>query len=395
MVSETFALAHASVVTPLQIIRDGTVVIQEGLITGVGPSDSITLPHGCRLIDCTSRYVVPGFIDIHVNGGGGADALDATDEAIEVMCRTHASGGTTALLPTVITAPIDRMVAAVEAVGRMKNRTFNGAQVLGAYVEGPFLSQAQRGAHEQRHLKMPDKEYWRPFLDHADDISVFGLAPELSGSIPLIIELRRLGILPATAHSEATYDEVMRAAEAGATHITHLFCAMSQMFRKAGSYRKHGGVTEAALLCDSLTVEIIGDGHHVPGELIRLALKNKKVGAVCLVTDAMRAAGLEPGISTLGDREIIVEDGIALLPDRSLFAGSVATMDRCVRNMVIFGEITLQHAVRTASLNPAELLGISDRKGSVTVGKDADLVILDSSLAVSATIVGGRIVYEV
>ncbi len=393
MYSENLAFVHATVISPHRIIEDGTVLVKQGIITDVGPYESILVPDSCSIKDCTGKYLVPGFIDIHVNGGGGAEALDGTDEAIEVMCRTHARGGTTACIPTIITAPLERMIAAVKTINRVKHAGTQGAQVLGAYIEGPFLSEAYKGAHTQQHLLMPEKTSWKPFLENSEAIAIFGLAPELPGSIPLIRELKQHGILPAIAHSEATYDEVMHAADAGATHITHLFCAMSQMFRKPGSYVKHGGVTEAALLCDDLTVEIIGDGHHVPGELIRLTLKNKPEGTVCTVTDAMRAAGMGPGGSTLGDKDIIVEDGIALLLDRSQFAGSIATMDMCIRNMVTFGEITLQQAVRTATLDPATLLGISDRKGSITAGKDADLVILNNMFTVESTMVSGRIVY--
>lgn len=389
------AIVGGTVITPWRRRAETTVLVADGKITAVEPSAQLTLPADLPRIDARGRYVAPGFIDIHVNGGGGGDALDGTREALDAMCMAHAAGGTTSLVPTTVTAPLEVMERAVRVIGETARdhaagRRGGGAQVLGAYIEGPFLSPLQKGAHNPEHLRVPADTDYGPLLELAGDIRIMAIAPELPGAHTLIRRFARRGVRTAVAHSQATHEEVMAAVELGTTHIAHLFSTMSSTFRRPGDYRKYAGVTEAALLCDDLTVEIVGDGYHVPEPLLRLALKNKPAGTVCVVTDAMRAAGMGPGDYTLGDMDIVVEEGIALLPDRSLFAGSVATMDACVRTMANLGGVPLETAIRAATVDPARVIGVDERKGSIREGADADIVILDHGMRVTDTIIGGR-----
>lgn len=389
------AIIGGTVITPWRRLPDTTVLVAGGKIVGVESNAVVTIPPELPRIDATNQFVVPGFIDIHVNGGGGGDALDATRDALAAMCATHAAGGTTSLVPTTVTAPLEVMCNAVRVIGEVaqdhrRGRAGNGAQVLGAYIEGPFLSPQQKGAHNPDHLRIPAETDSRCLLDLAEHIRMVALAPELPGSPRLIEDFASRGVRTAVAHSQATYEEVMAVIELGTTHVAHLFSTMSSMFRKPGDYRKYAGVTEAALLSDDLSVEVVGDGYHVPEPLLRLALKNKPEGTLCVVTDAMRAAGKGPGHYKLSDMDILVEDGIALLPDRSLFAGSVATMDMCVRTLVTLGGLPIERAVRAATFDPARVVGVQGRKGSIRVGADADIVVLDDTLHVTDTVIGGR-----
>ncbi len=384
-----------TVITPRQIIPNGRVVVAEGSITAVGPAGDIALPRESNLLSAVGKFVAPGFIDIHVNGGGGGDTLDASLESLQKMVKTHARGGTTSMVPTIVTASIDDMCGAVNTVRQAKaDDIMDGSEILGAFLEGPYITKEQKGAHNPRYIILPDPKEYRRFLEMAEDVIMVGLAPELPGAFELIRELHKENIRSAIAHTNATYREVITAIEAGCTHIVHLFSSMSSMFRKPGRSEKYAGVTEAALLCDELTVEIIGDGKHVPESLMRLTLKAKSLETICSVTDAMRAAGLKPGRYTLGDLDIIVEDNVAVLPDRSCYAGSVATMDLCVRNMVTLGGLTVAEAVKTATINPARVIGAEDRKGSLVPGKDADIVIFDENIDIYSTIVAGKVQYS-
>lgn len=389
------AIVGGTVITPWRKLPATTVLIGNGKIVAVEPSAQLTLPAGLPQIDARGRYVAPGFIDIHVNGGGGGDALDGSREALAAMCAAHAAGGTTSLVPTTVTAPLELMSNAVRVIGEAARdhaagRSGDGAQVLGAFIEGPFLSPLQKGAHNPQHLRVPAETDYGPLLELAEHIRIMAIAPELPGAHALIREFAGRGVRTAVAHSQATYEEVMAAVEIGTTHVAHLFSTMSSMFRRPGDYHKYAGVTEAALLSDDLTVEIVGDGYHVPEPLLRLALRNKPAGTVCLVTDAMRAAGMGPGRYTLGDMDILVEDGIALLPDRSVFAGSVATMDACVRTLITLGGVPIETAIRAATVDPARVVGVDERKGTIRTGADADIVILDDGVHVTDTIIGGR-----
>jgi len=399
-------LKNARLITPVRIIKNGVLVIKDGKIADVGAQGEIVFPRNARVIDVEGRYVSPGFIDIHLHGGGGADTMDATEEAIEKISVAHAKGGSTSIVPTTITAPMEDIIRAIENIEIVRKKNLPGANVLGVHVEGPYFSPEQRGAQNPKFLKEPEPEEYLGLLDRYDCIIRVSAAPEIRGGLELGQELRKRGILASIAHTNATYQDILRAIEAGYTHVTHMYSGMSGM-KRINAYRV-SGVIESTLLLDELTTEIIADGHHLPPSLIKLILKAKGLDKVSIITDAMSAAGLGPGKYFLGGLDVVVEDDVAgefevpeeegnyvaKLLTRDAFAGSAATMDKCVKNMVKLVGLSIQDAVKMATINPAKLIGVEDKKGSLVKGKDADIVIFDENINIIMTIVGGKIVYK-
>ncbi len=379
------------VLTPRCTFQGATIVARAGLIQGIVPGDAVDPSPGDVVVDARDHTVVPGYIDIHVHGGGGHDTMDATAEALDGLAAFHARHGTTALLPTTVAAPPEAIHRTLEAVAEAMARPPEGARVLGAHVEGPFLSPARRGAHVERYVRAPERAHDGWLTTHQAAIRRLTIAPELEGAIELIRELRAAGILVSLGHSAPGEEEVERAVMAGATHVTHLYNAMSSL-EKVGALRR-AGLAELALVCDGLTVEVIADGYHLPVPLLQLVVRAKGVGGVALVTDAMRAAGLPDGRYLLGDMGVTVRGGMATTDEGGL-AGSVATMDVLVQNAVRKVGLPLAAAVEMATLTPARVLGIAGRQGEIAIGQTADLVVLDDDLAVVKTIVHGRVVYE-
>ncbi|MFQ5835976.1 MAG: N-acetylglucosamine-6-phosphate deacetylase, partial [bacterium] len=347
-----------------------------------------------------------GFIDIHLHGGGGADTMDATEEAVEKISVAHAKGGATSIVPTTASAPMDDIIKAVKVIEWAKKRTLPGAQVLGAHIEGPYFSMEQKGAQNPEYLKEPRPEEYLKLLDEYDCILRISAAPELEGGLELGRELRRREIVASIAHTNATYQDILAAIEAGYAHVTHMYSGMSGL-KRINAYRISGAI-ESTLLLDELTTEVIADGHHLPPSLMKLIIKAKDLDKVSVITDAISATGLGPGKYSIGGLDAIVEANVAeefevpeekenyvaKLLTRDSFAGSVATMNRCVRNMVKLVGLSVQDAVKMATINPAKVMGIDREKGSLAEGKDADIVIFDEDIHVTMTIVEGRIVYQ-
>jgi N-acetylglucosamine-6-phosphate deacetylase len=317
--------------------------------------------------------------------------MDATPDAIRTIARAHAAGGTTTWFGTTVAAPLDEISLVVRSAVSLVNAPLDGATLAGFHLEGPYLSPAQCGAHHPVYLRAPIADDYQPLLA----LLVTGrhrltAAPEIPGALDLGRTARTRGLHLAIGHSDATIDDVRRALDAGYSHVTHLYSCTSGLRIERGY--KTAGINEAALLLDELTVELIADGHHVPPDLIRLVHKVKGPDRVCLVTDSMRATGLGPGSYRLGGWDVLVEDGVAKLPDRSKFAGSVCTMAQAVRTAVGAG-VPLADALHMASETPARVAGLTD-KGVLAPGQAADLVILDTDLNVRQTIVDGRTVYD-
>jgi N-acetylglucosamine-6-phosphate deacetylase len=271
-----------------------------------------------------------------------------------------------------------------------------GTQFIGVHLEGPYIALSQRGAQDPRYIRDPNPSEYEEILGKYDFIKRWSAAPELKGAIEFGRYLKSKKVVAAIAHTDAIYEEVLEAFENGYSLITHLYSAMTGVTRR-NAYR-YAGVIESAYLIDAMDVEIIADGVHLPASLLKLVYKIKGPDRIALITDAMRAAAMPPGKSVLGPihggLEVIVEDNVAKLPDRSSFAGSVATADQLVRNMVNLAAVPLQDAIRMASLTPARIAGVESRKGSIEEGKDADIVILDKDLFVKKTIIKGRIATE-
>lgn len=386
-------ITNGTVLTPFRALKNGTVVVEEGKILGVH-EDNVEVPDA-EEIDAQGLYIAPGFIDIHVHGGGGFDFMDGTEEAFLKIAQLHAQYGTTALVPTTLTAEKEDLLQTLDVYENANRLNISGAAFLGIHLEGPYFALSQRGAQDPRYIRNPDPAEYEEILSHSSSIVRWSAAPELDGAIAFGQRLRQKGILAAIAHTDAFYDDVLEAYENGYSLVTHLYSAMSGVTRK-NAFR-YAGVIESAYLLD-LDVEIIGDGIHLPAPLLKLVHKIKGADRTALITDAMRGAGMPEGESTLGSLKnglkVIIEDGVAKLPDRTSFAGSVATFDRLVRNMVFMADVSLLEAVRMASTTPARIMGVGEQKGSLAKGKDADIVIFDKDIHVSMTMVDGRVVYS-
>ncbi|HOQ68114.1 MAG TPA: N-acetylglucosamine-6-phosphate deacetylase [Candidatus Atribacteria bacterium] len=381
------------VLTPFRILENHSIVVEGNKIRAIGEKDIIKAERDMEIVNGQGLlYLSPGFIDIHVHGGGGADCLEGTREALEVMARSHARGGTTAFCPTITTAPLEQIFQSLEAIREIGSSPTGGARILGAHVEGPYFSPVQRGAQNPDFLRLPSREDLEKFLSYREIIKRISLAPELPGALEFGQRMREVGIMVAIGHSDATYEEVLSAIENGFSHVTHIYSAMSGV-RRVNLYRV-AGVIESALLRDELTVEMIADGKHLPPHLMQFIIKNKGLGQVCAVTDAMEAAGMPEGEYEIGGLRVIVEEGVAKLEDRSAFAGSVATMDLVLKTLVHLVGLPLGEAIQLVSFNPARFLGLDHRQGIIAPGKDADLLILDPGLEVKMTMVQGEIVYD-
>lgn len=387
-------IVNGRVVTPYRIIPNGTVVVTGDRISYAGAGDPEVAD--AELIDAGGQYVSPGFIDIHVHGGGGHDFMDGSVEAFLGVANTHARYGTTAMLPTTLTSGKEALFQLFDVYREACRQNSRGAQFLGLHLEGPYFAMNQRGAQDPRYIRNPDPKEYEEIIARCPDVRRWSAAPELDGAIPFARYLRSKGILVALAHTDALYDEAVVGFENGFTLATHFYSCMNGVVRKKAF--RYAGVIEAAYLIDELDVEVIADAIHCPPPLLRLIYKIKGPDRTALITDSMRAAGMPEGPSILGSLdnglEVIVEDGVAKLPDRSSFAGSVATADRLVRNMVFQAGVPLTDAIRMSSMTPARIMGIGDRKGSLVEGRDADIILFDDQIRVSMTITGGNIIYK-
>lgn len=385
---------NGKILTPYRMIPQGTVLITDGIITEVKEGD-IEVSDAIE-INANGNYISPGFIDIHVHGGGGHDFMDGSETAFLKAAETHARYGTTAMSPTTLTSEKKDLLHTLELYDKANKKNINGSQFLGMHLEGPYFAMNQRGAQDPRYIRDPDPEEYMDVIASSNSIKRWSAAPELKGAIPFARYLISKGILPALAHTDAIYEEVLEGFENGYTLATHLYSGMSGVSRR-NAFR-YAGAIESAFLIDEMDVEIIADGIHLPAPLLKLIYKIKGPDRIALITDAIRGASMPEGESIIGNLntglKVIIEDGVAKLPDRTCFAGSVATTDRLVRNMINMADIPLLEAVRMMSSTPARIMNVVDKKGSLVKGKDADIVIFDKDINVQTTIIKGRVVYE-
>lgn len=386
-------ITNGNIITPFRYIRNGTVVIENGVILGVHEGD-IDFPDA-TVVDAGGNYIAPGFIDLHIHGGGGHDFMDGSEEAFLRIAETHAQYGTTAMVPTTLTSEKEDLLETLDLYEKANANNVKGAQFLGMHLEGPYFALSQRGAQDPRYIRNPDPKEYEEVLAYSSSITRWSAAPELPGAIDFGKRLREKGILAAVAHTDAIYEEVLDAYENGYTLATHLYSAMSGVTRR-NAFR-YAGTIESAFLLD-MDVEIIADGVHLPAPLLKLIYKIKGADRIALITDAMRGAGMPEGESTLGSLKnglkVIIEDGVAKLPDRTSFAGSVSTADRLVRTMIKMADVSLLDSIRMITLTPARIMGVDKNKGSLVAGKDADIVIFDEDIRVKKTIVKGRIIFN-
>lgn len=370
--------------------------LADGRIRASRPAGS-PVPAGTRKIDGRGYVAVPGFIDLHVHGAVGFDFMDATEEAYRRAGEYHAAGGTTAYLPTTATESPEAILACIDQAARCRDQKIGGVDILGVHVEGPYMAPKKHGCHDPGFVRPPSAAENRAYLDRASIIKRITLAPEVPGVMEFIRDLSRAGVIASGGHSEATLDETLRAVDQGMTMITHLYSAMSTIV-KQGPFRVPG-MLEATLLDDRLATELIADLKHVSPDLLRLAMKSKAERTICFVTDAMRGAGMPDGTYTFGSARgtrAVVEHGVARNLDNTGFASSTVRMIDLVRNGVEAAGLDLAAAVRRASLIPALIAGVADRKGSLEPGKDADIVLLETRprLEVRMTLGRGEILHD-
>ena len=372
-------IINGKILTPQGWLKDGSVLISDSKILEVTNCDLAVV--GATLIDAKGMYIVPGGVEIHVHGGGGRDFMEGTEDAFRAMIRTAAE-------------TTEKLMAEKDS------------PVLGLHLEGHYFNMKMAGGQIPENIKNPDPEEYIPLLEETHCIKRWDAAPELPGADKFIEKFHNevaisLGHSTASyeiaskafasvGHTQAEFEDILTAYEVGYTHATHFYNAMPG-FHKRREY-KYEGTVESIYLLDDMTVEVVADGIHVPPTILRLVYKIKGVERTCLITDALACAASDSQVAF--DPRVIIEDGVCKLADRSALAGSVATMDRLIRTMVQKAEIPLEDAVRMASETPARIMGVSDRKGTLQRGKDADIVLLDRDLNVRAVWAMGKLVED-
>jgi N-acetylglucosamine-6-phosphate deacetylase len=373
-------ITNGSILTPAGWLDGATIKIDGSRIVSI--ENGTTLPTQTpdspeaeiNIIDAKGAYIIPGGIYLHLHGGGGHDFLECSEEAFRTAIAAHMRHGTTALYPTLAAASRDMMAEAIRTTTKLMAE--ENSPIMGLHIEGPYLNLTMAGGQIPEYIKNPDVEEYTSLLAISDCIKRWDASPELPGALEFGQLLASKGIVASIAHTTAGYDQIKAAYEAGYSHATHFYNAMTGVHKRREF--KYEGTIESIYLLDDITVELVADGIHVPPAILRMVHKFKGVERTCLVTDAMGCTASDSG--ELFDKRVIIEDGVCKLSDRSALAGSIATMDRLWRTMVQQAGIPLADAVRMSSETPARIMGIYDRKGSLEVGKDADIVLLDQEL---------------
>jgi len=370
--------------TPLETIEQPVVVVEDSRIVLIASRDAVELPHGARHLDYRGHAIAPASFDVHTHGAAGHDVMEGTPAALAAVSRHHASRGVAAYLPTTVTAPIDDMLRGLEGIASAIETGSEGATPLGIHLEGPFLSHAKRGVHSPDEILPPSiplfDRFWQAARGH---IRLMTIAPELPGALDLIAHARALGVRISLGHSNATTAEALAGITAGGSTATHTFNAMRTFDHR------DPGILGVVLDRDDLFAEIIADGVHVAPAAVRLYYKAKPHSRAILVTDSMSATGMPDGNYRLGNLDVQVADGVCSY--QGSLAGSVLTMDRAVENFSSFTRCGLAIAARMASYNPALMLGLEDRVGTLAAGHDASLNILTESGALHATMLRGSL----
>lgn len=384
-------IKNAQIVLKDKVIN-GFVEIDGDRISAIGEGKPV-YPDNTAVIDASQSLLVPGFVDLHTHGAGGRDYMDGEADDIVVAAKCELQHGTTTVLPTTLTSSDNDLFLFLDNFKKAASSSDVLPNMPGVHLEGPYFDMVEKGAQDARYITVPHKEHYMNILERADGcIKRWSLAPELEGAIEMMDNLKDCGILFSAAHTAATYEDISKAYDHGLSLLTHFYSGMSSIVRRGG-FRVLGTV-ESGYLIDDLNVELICDGLHLPPDLLRLILKCKNHKYITACTDSMRGAGMGNGPSILGPKnngqEVIIEDGIAKMPDRTCFAGSVATGNRLFRTLYKIVGIPAYEASWMTALHPAELIGLGNETGSIEVGKRADLVILDDNCNVEHVFVAGK-----
>jgi N-acetylglucosamine-6-phosphate deacetylase len=389
---QTTVIHAGRILTPDEELNDAIILVEDGRIAALGHRDEIRVPPDAVDYVAAEMTVVPGFVDVHIHGAGGHDVMEGTARALDRIAATVARHGTTSLVATTVTAPVEETCHSLEGIARYirshekpKETEENhrlAAEFVGIHLEGPFISKARRGVHPPDSIARPSVEVLQKFLDAADGlVKIVTIAPEIPGAQELIEYAVAAKIVAAIGHTDADYDQARAAIQAGARHAVHMFNAMRPFTHR------DPGVVGAILTDPEVTAEIIADGVHVAGPTIQVLLGCKGFDAVLLASDGIAATGMPDGNYRLGNFEVTVKDGVARNSEGKL-AGSTLTLDRALRYVVALG-VPLKDAVRMATVLPARRLGLAGKKGIIAVGADADLVALTADLRVAGVMTRG------
>lgn len=383
---------NAKVVSPYRVFS-GNVVVSGKKISTVSQVEKPEILPGDMVIDAKGLYLSPGFVELHTHGAGNSDVMDGTVEAVCTVCRTHMQYGTTAIVPSTLCATDEELFETFNNIDKASKIKDNMPEILGVHLEGPYLSPAQSGAQDPKFIKKIDKSEYERIYAQCPSIKVWTVAPELPGAMEMGNWLKEKGIVASIGHTDAVYEDVVEAIENGYTMVTHLFNGMSRLKRRNSTM--YLGVAESGLCFDSLTVEVIADGKHLPPSLLKLIYKVKGPLGICLVTDSMRAAGVHTTKSIIGSlkngQPVEIEDGVAYMPGRQSFGGSVSTSDRLIRTMYKLADVPLHEAVTMMTVVPSRILKVDDRLGSITEGKDADILLFDDEIRMKLVMCKGEI----
>jgi N-acetylglucosamine-6-phosphate deacetylase len=386
-VNGEFRIINAQVVTPAGILDKGWIWVKDGIIIEMGTQLDGNQPHlqNIETIDAKGGSVLPGFIDVHVHGGAGHDFMDAKEDGLKAITKFHASHGTTSIVATTLTASRDELTAVLERVSSFMSTEMPYSQVIGVHFEGPFINEKWKGAQNPAYIVPPQVEWLEDWVGrYPGIIKIQTLAPESEGALDYIEKLANNGIVPSCGHTDATYEQIIAAADRGLRHAVHTFNAM-RMF-----HHREPGTVGAVLTDARIVAEVIADGHHVHPAGIKLITSAKGSDNVILVTDAMAGAGMPDGDYELAGLPVQITCGVARLKDSGNLAGSTLTMISAVRYLVREVGVSLEDASRMASANPARQLSIDSITGTLEVGKTADLLLLDDSLELINVWIGGR-----
>lgn len=387
---KTFIINNLMVHSEKETYKNGYIKVVDGKIAEVGPASQYKQDDDAKVITLSPDYqVIPGAIDIHIHGASNSDAMDATHDALSTMAKTLPKEGTTSFLATTMTQSTQAIESALLNAGKyIENQTQENAEIVGIHLEGPFISPARKGAQPEDYIVDPDVTLFKRWQEMAENqIKLVTLAPEQPNGLDLAAHLRGTGVVASIGHSDATYDQIDEAIQAGTTHVTHLYNGMR------GLHHREPGVLGAAYLRDELYVELIADGIHCRPEMIKLAYNQITSERMILITDSLRAKWLEKGTYDLGGQPVNVDETKATLSDGTL-AGSILKMNDAIKNTMEYTGCSMTDIIKMTAENPAKQLRIFDRKGSIQVGKDADLVILNDRLDVEMTFCRGNLAFK-
>lgn len=379
----------------MRCLYNGDLILKEGLyknkaiifdekICDIVDEEQIYNRNDLEKIDVKGKYISPGFIDIHIHGFDGCDTMDGNEEAIKTISKGITRNGVTAFLPTTMTMSLDKITKALDSVRSIKEKGAHGAEILGVNMEGPFINKKYKGAHDEQHIIPSDYEIIKKYKDI---ISLITIAPEVEGALEFIKKLKsETNIIMSMGHSGASYEAAKEGITCGISHVTHLFNAMT------GLHHRNPGVVGAALT-HNVTCEIIADTIHIHPSLFSMLLNTKDLEQIVLITDCMSAGGKEDGEYDLGGQKVFVKNKQARLEDGTL-AGSVLNLNDAVYNISKYTDFTLSRLITLITLNPAKILGIDKLKGTLEIGKDADITVFDNKMKIYMTIGKGKTLYE-